>query len=366
MDRGKRAATCTRSDDEVKKAKGSDFNWVYPFYNNKRFSITPPFINVGEGLEITNLQLNLNIGDGLYYNEHGQLCVEGREFEVSQPLCYDSEILALRYASSMFLDESGALAVAQPKFPLVSQGSYFTVALSDEFDLGEKGIQLALVPHPPIQKNGKDISIKAGNGVQTLNGQLECSLRFLPPLTRRGEDVFLTSSFRGVPEEKVNVIHLTTKTGKPVLCKLTKVGRVDHLEMFSAEEIRDVDSSSNDYIPLRDITKKLFESALHLEPAKRIEAAPSLEFEFEDFQDTPSHFDLLIPLRGSIGIGPASAPALVEVITVKRSFSVNAMLSIMQTEDLSEVHLVMQSAQSWAGKFIKTRIVTIPHFTSIF
>ncbi|ADP30831.1 fiber [Skua adenovirus 1] len=193
-------------NEEEIPPKRRRMNLVYPFTNAKSLSITPPFINVGNGLDISNLTLSLKVGDGLFFNPSGALSVVGgNAFETLTPLKYDGGMLTLLFSDTLLLNEAGELTLPELNLPLEFNGSEISVLYSKGLRLTPEGLTLdidsvfftqgnkfVLNCAPPLQKNGGMLSLKAGNGLSLSGDQLECSLKVEQPLKRTQSNIALT------------------------------------------------------------------------------------------------------------------------------------------------------------------------------
>lgn len=201
---------CESGDDNrktklSKRDMNRDINWVYPFHRPHNTSITPPFISVGKGLDIQDLTLQLKLGAGLVFDSDGDLSVVGgSEFRVANPLFYRDGSLSLKYNQTLALTSQGELSALNAEPPLKQENNRIVLELGDGLSAVSGALCLLLDPifrfdgvyslqcAGPLHKSQDMLQIRAGNGVGVKNGQLECTLNFLPPLGRRGEDVIFT------------------------------------------------------------------------------------------------------------------------------------------------------------------------------
>lgn len=200
----KRLAESSAKEVRAKKQRrGESINLVYPFEMQNQFPIAPPFINVGEGLDISNLTLSLKLGPGLFINDQGQIALQGEaKFQTTNPLFYNAGSLELKYRSpGLKLTKEGELSVPALKFPLIELNDEIALKLFNGLTVdSEQGLTLALDPifkyldgkyllqcGLPLFKENELLQIRAGNGLALQNSQLECSLTFDYPLVREGE-----------------------------------------------------------------------------------------------------------------------------------------------------------------------------------
>ncbi|UVZ42964.1 fiber [Siadenovirus carbocapituli] len=204
---GKRTAEDSHLSSKRCKVKEDHLNLVYPFLKRPKHTITPPFINVGQGLDISDLTLQLQIGEGLFFNDLGQLAVVGaHNFKTQVPLTYKEGTLHLNFHEPLFLNDDGNLTIAVPKYPLYeSEKKELCLALSDGLTIYPgKGLGLALDPvfkfaddkyflqcGAPLDKVNGSLVLQTGNGVEVQNNRLECTLNFQSPLQREGSAVNL-------------------------------------------------------------------------------------------------------------------------------------------------------------------------------
>ncbi|QHB43552.1 MAG: fiber protein 1 [psittacine adenovirus 7] len=201
MSAQKRAGEGLQEQRDTKRTK---MNLVYPFASSNNLTITPPFINVGNGLAISDLTLNLKVGNGLYF-DNGVLSVVGsQEFKVQQPLVNEQGTQILKYGSPLFLNEAGELTMPSTADPLTILNDKLALQLSDGITVSPNGLTLNLDSiffplnnkfmlncGPPLTKEGGLLSVKAGNGIQLEGDQLECTLSVNPPLSRMGTEIAL-------------------------------------------------------------------------------------------------------------------------------------------------------------------------------
>lgn len=188
----------------------SRINLVYPFLNANSLSITPPFINVGNGLDISDLTLKLRIGEGLYFNDGALSVVGTNEFRTMRPLLYDQGVLTLPYNEPLFMNAAGQLTMPGVNAPLQLSNENISLLLSNGLTSDNNGLTLNLDPvffplndkymlncGPPLTKENNILNIKAGNGLALEGDQLECTLNVVPPL-QRNADVLSLSAGNGL------------------------------------------------------------------------------------------------------------------------------------------------------------------------
>nr|QPN96253.1 fiber protein [Siadenovirus sp.] len=152
------------NDEEDGRAKRANINLIYPFEQYKRFNVLPPFIALGPGLDVSNLALQLKLGEGLTFDEKGQVAVA---------------------------------ADAMDGFSLFS--------LLDCVFSTRAG-RLLLNCLPPLLKHDDALSINIGRGLTLNNSKLECSLTFGAPLVLSEEDVSLrVQSPLEISEDKLHL-----------------------------------------------------------------------------------------------------------------------------------------------------------------
>ncbi|QER78613.1 fiber protein [Psittacine adenovirus 5] len=190
--------------EEGREAKRRKMNLVYPFSTANNLSITPPFINVGNGLDISDLTLNLRVGNGLYFDNGTLSVVGGTEFKVEQPLANIDGLQTLKYSSPLYVTEAGELTMPTAKNPVKIENNKIALNLSNGLTETADGLTLDLDPvffplnnkfmlncGSPLTKQGDLLSIKVGNGIQLQGDQLECTLTANSPLIRRGTELSL-------------------------------------------------------------------------------------------------------------------------------------------------------------------------------
>ncbi|AAF86941.1 fiber [Frog adenovirus 1] len=190
-----------RRDAEAAK---SDLNLVYPFFAPK-INITPPFINVGEGLDVSGLTLRLKIGAGLTFNSDGELTViGGDELKVSAPLMYQGGVLALNKGSNLFV-QNGDLFGPIPSGPLYIDNQKMSVKIGDGLKLDGDQLALYIDPvfssrngvcdlntTPPLTKSDNKLSVSIGNGLKLDGGALASAWKFKYPLKSVNSNVTLS------------------------------------------------------------------------------------------------------------------------------------------------------------------------------
>lgn len=202
---GKRSAE-EPDQQTLKKSKQSDqsqgLNLAYPFDKITEFEATPPFIHVGQGLDISDLSLNMRIGKGLRF-ENGNLVVSDQQYNVTPPLIADQLTLGLKYNPDVLsLTHSGALTLPTIQHPLQASAGKFELALSSGLKSDDQGLTLNLDPvfstesskfllncSLPLDKSTDSLSLKFGNGLGLNNGQLENIMTYNLPLKRDGNNV---------------------------------------------------------------------------------------------------------------------------------------------------------------------------------
>lgn len=206
-------------EEEGVSAKRSNLNLVYPFNNSQLFNITPPFINVGNGLQIENLTLSLNVGNGLYFDNGMLSVIGGAEFRTTYPLFYNEGTLTLKLSPSLLINEANELTLPALSPPLHFNGTEISLAVSKGFQLEENKLALNLDPifedlngqyvlncAAPLQKNGNILRLKTGNGLTLQNDQLECSIEAITPLVREEQNLQLKyGASLNVVENKLEV-----------------------------------------------------------------------------------------------------------------------------------------------------------------
>lgn len=137
-------------DEEDGRSKRPLINLLYPFDQYRRFNISPPFVTLGPGLDVVNLSLQLKLGEGLTYDEEGQITLAED--------CMDGG------------------------------GSLFSLL---DCVFSTRGGRLLLNCLPPLEKHDDALAINLGNGLSLKDSKLQCSLTFGAPLVQSEEDVTL-------------------------------------------------------------------------------------------------------------------------------------------------------------------------------
>ncbi|QIJ58757.1 fiber protein [psittacine adenovirus 6] len=246
--------------EEGREAKRRKMNLVYPFASANNLSITPPFINVGNGLDISDLTLNLRVGNGLYFDNGTLSVVGGSEFKVEQPLVNTDGLQSLKYISPLYVTEAGELTMPTAKKPIKIENNRISLTLSNGLTETDDGLALDLDPiffpqnnkfmlncGSPLTKQGDLLNIKVGNGIQLQGDQLECTLTTKPPLMRRGTELSLnvdSTIFAGdnglqiksLPPLLTDAKGLTLKTGSSLQLEGDSLQVKSKMPILSSEE----------------------------------------------------------------------------------------------------------------------------------
>ncbi|ALB78199.1 fiber protein [unidentified adenovirus] len=204
----KRAAPENENEQEGTSAKQSKLNMVYPFTTTQSFNITPPFIGVGNGLDISNLTLNLKIGKGLYFDNGDLSVVNSNEFNVSPPLSNQNGTIILKFNPQLlFINDDGELALPGVTRPLEILNKQLMLSMSKGLTTDSAGLTLDMDPifytdknkymmnvALPLDKADNILQLKFANGLGLLNSQLECTMQADFPLLRTGDRFHLLTS----------------------------------------------------------------------------------------------------------------------------------------------------------------------------
>lgn len=456
MEGPKRART--DSPEEEANVKGGSFNLVYPFNKRESYTFTPPFINIGNGLDIANLTLGLKLGGGLFFDEQGKISVIGAQnFSVSSPLVYERGTLKLKFANELNLNGDGALTGLKPVFPLEAKEEKMTVAISHGLRLNSLGITLALDPilefdsevfrlrcAVPFSKKDNILQLDVGNGLGIVNSQLQCTVNCVPPLRRFFDSLYLNLGYgfkvfnndlnlKLMPPLFANAYGLQVNVNHPLQVLDNRLAlKYDELSPLQVHQEKGLTLQLDD--SLTTINSKLavkvpdhgcleispdgleirvgneFDDSrgyLRFEPKVldgnfRAKTGSRLPFKFTtmgnikilvlvnvpevlptmevgatrvnpsnlvlqagDFASTNLNGGtLLVPLTSTVEIGIASTSAVVEITTSTSVQREHAVLTIYDFEE--KPYLMVQRAVSTAGTLLSMRILSVPHFISVF